>query len=433
MGCSTLVQLLLRPSHLVAAIRSRALVAQSSGALSTDDTSLAYCYAALREVSRSFAVVIARLPPALREGVCVFYLVLRALDTVEDDMSVPVPRKRELLPAFHTRLRTGGHCDDLAGVGVSNPAEADLLVNFRHVVDVFLRLPRAIQTPIQEICQQMGDGMTEFLDRKVVTADDWDLYCHYVAGLVGHGLTRLFVASGRERPCIALDLADANHMGLLLQKTNIIRDYREDADEDPPRVWWPKQEWEAVAEDVRDLRLPRLRAAAVQVMNSLVANALTHLPHCIRYLWSLTDRSVFAFCAVPQLMAVGTLAAVYDNPRVFDGKVKMAKGEAAAVMVGSDSPAEVAAHFEVFLRQLEAKLQAGSSEQIIQAIADAREAMRQPPEDLHGASDVPSATAAVLGALPCGWVLTRRLAHVKSAAQTPAARLPSVTHTHRLG
>ena len=33
---------------------------------------------------------------------------------------------------------------------------------------------------------------------KVHTSKDWDLYCHYVAGLVGIGLSGLFSASGLE-------------------------------------------------------------------------------------------------------------------------------------------------------------------------------------------------------------------------------------------
>jgi hypothetical protein len=44
--------------------------------------------------------------------------------------------------------------------------------------------------------------------------DDYDKYCHYVAGLVGYGLSRLFYAAGTE------DLASdqlSNSMGLFLQ------------------------------------------------------------------------------------------------------------------------------------------------------------------------------------------------------------------------
>lgn len=39
------------------------------------------------QVSRSFAAVIQQLPKSLVVDVLVFYLVLRGLDTVEDDMT----------------------------------------------------------------------------------------------------------------------------------------------------------------------------------------------------------------------------------------------------------------------------------------------------------------------------------------------------------
>lgn len=39
------------------------------------------------QVSRSFAAVIQQLPKVLAKDVMVFYLVLRGLDTVEDDMT----------------------------------------------------------------------------------------------------------------------------------------------------------------------------------------------------------------------------------------------------------------------------------------------------------------------------------------------------------
>ena len=35
---------------------------------------------------------------------CIFYLVLRALDTVEDDMSLPLHVKVPMLKEFHTYL-----------------------------------------------------------------------------------------------------------------------------------------------------------------------------------------------------------------------------------------------------------------------------------------------------------------------------------------
>src|SRR6218665_316109 len=37
-----------------------------------------------------------------RDAVCIFYLVLRALDTVEDDMTIPYDEKVTLLQKFYT-------------------------------------------------------------------------------------------------------------------------------------------------------------------------------------------------------------------------------------------------------------------------------------------------------------------------------------------
>lgn len=64
-------------------------------------------------------------------------------------------------------------------------------------------------------------------------------YCHYVAGLVGVGLSKLFSASKLEDPEVGQDTELANSMGLFLQKTNIIRDYLEDTQEG--RAFWPQE------------------------------------------------------------------------------------------------------------------------------------------------------------------------------------------------
>jgi farnesyl-diphosphate farnesyltransferase len=44
----------------------------------------------------------------------------------------------------------------------------------------------------------MGFGMAKYLETKVVTIADWEEYCHYVAGVVGEGLSRIFSASQLE-------------------------------------------------------------------------------------------------------------------------------------------------------------------------------------------------------------------------------------------
>ena len=49
----------------------------------------------------SFAIVIQQLPRELQDVVCVFYLALRALDTIEDDMAIPTDDKVPRLQRFH--------------------------------------------------------------------------------------------------------------------------------------------------------------------------------------------------------------------------------------------------------------------------------------------------------------------------------------------
>jgi hypothetical protein len=68
------------------------------------------------------------------------------------------------------------------------------------------------------------------------------------------------------------------------------------------------------------------------VLNALVADALKLVPSVIRYLEGIEGSPVFAFCAIPQCMAIATLAALAHNPRVFTGVVKIRKGAALLIM-----------------------------------------------------------------------------------------------------
>ncbi len=121
--------------------------------------------------SRSFAVVIQQLPEQLKDAVCIFYLVLRGLDSVgmymmrcggetmawgraiscyrchvlistchppaEDDMDYPVADKLALLLSFDKKLSQDGW--HIAGVG-DTPDYRTLLANFEKVIRVFKSL-----------------------------------------------------------------------------------------------------------------------------------------------------------------------------------------------------------------------------------------------------------------------------------------------------
>jgi hypothetical protein len=90
-------------------------------------------------------------------------------------------------------------------------------------------------------------------------------------------------------------------------------------EEPAPRMFWPRQVWGRYAEQLADFKEPSHRTAALQCLNHLVTDALRHLPHCLDYMRAVRHPMNFRFCAIPQIMAMGTLALCYNNGRVFEG------------------------------------------------------------------------------------------------------------------
>lgn len=191
----------------------------------------------------------------------------------------------------------------------------------------------------------MENGMADYTHKAAMsngsiyldTIEEYDLYCHYVAGLVGEGLSRIFSASGKEAPWLANQLELSNSMGLLLQKTNIIRDFREDADDS--RFFWPKEIWGVHGfTDMKDMRLgpgidvkPGVKERALWVQSAMVLDAMRHLVDSLDYLRVLKNQTVFNFCAIPATMAIATLELCFMNPNMFERNIKIRKAEAAAV------------------------------------------------------------------------------------------------------
>lgn len=311
----------------------------------------AFCYTMLHKVSRSFALVIQQLGTELRNAVCIFYLVLRALDTVEDDTSIATEVKVPILIAFHRHIY-----DSDWHFSCGTKDYKVLMDQFHHVSTAFLELGRSYQEAIEDITKRMGAGMAKFICKEVETVDDYDEYCHYVAGLVGLGLSKLFQASELE---VLIPDSDqlSNSMGLFLQKTNIIRDYLEDINEIPKsRMFWPRQIWSKYVNKLEDLKYEENSVKAVQCLNDMVTNALLHVEDCLKYMAALRDPAIFRFCAIPQIMAIGTLALCYNNIEVFRGVVKMRRGLTAKVIHQTKTMTDVYGAFYDFSLMLKMKV-----------------------------------------------------------------------------
>merc|ERR1712151_824 len=354
-----------------------------------------------------FAAVIRQLPPGLCLDICIFYLVLRALDTVEDDMEAykgkEAEKQAELINFGQARLMDPQTSMD----GVGEGDERKLLQQFGAVARVFSTLPQGSRDVIRDITDQMGAGMAEYVSADLAqgTADQaaYDRYCHMVAGLVGEGLTRIFVARGAEDAKLMgqgervwpfcqdaakepANLGIANSMGLFLQKTNIIRDYLEDYV--GGRAFWPKTVWSnyTLTTDLGEFARPTAHGAGTRLtlkevppsvaaatgkgvglqallcLNDLVADALELVPDCPEYLARVKTPAIYRFCAIPQLMAMATLAECFDNPKLFTGVVKIRKGLTAR-LIQACCDGENAVHwwFVHFAAQLKASVDSGAS------------------------------------------------------------------------
>ncbi|XP_067319335.1 squalene synthase-like [Anolis sagrei] len=288
--------------------------------------SLQLCYQHLEQTGPVFAILVQLLNEELCHAVCIFYLVLRALDTVEDDMTISLETKIPILHNFHSYL----YQPDWQFMG-SNDKDKQVLEEFPTISLEFHKLAKAYQDVIADTCLKMGLGMAEFLEKKVESNEDWDEYCYCAAGHLGIGLSQLFSASMLEDPVVGQDTQLASSMGLFLQKVNIIRDYHEDQLEG--RDFWPKEVWGKYVQKMSDLAKPQNLDKGVQCMNELITNALHHIPNNLMYLSRLKNPGVFSFCAIPQVRAIAILAACYNNPQVFQRVLKIRKGETVTLMM----------------------------------------------------------------------------------------------------
>ena len=330
-------------------------------AISQQTTDEEFCSEALKKVSRSFSVVIHQLPKELQAPVGLFYLILRGLDTVEDDMSIEQSLKTELLNDFASRMNREAFT--LSDTGDTQDYK-DLMANFDKVIREYQKLDSQYKDVITDITDRMAFGMNKYVLGTVDSFEDWNDYCHYVAGLVGIGLSKLFIASGIEKDEKLKNEDLSNQMGLFLQKTNIIRDFAEDLDQ--TRVFWPSISWNKKVKSLNELQVNK--RIGVEVINELVINALSHIPSCLIYLESIKNEKVFRFCAIPQLMAIATLYELYDNERVLTENVKIRKGKTARIFMSKQDYKHVKAEFLTILNSIYKIDKNPVIEQIIQKI-----------------------------------------------------------------
>ncbi len=218
------------------------------------------------------------LPGPLSRAVAVAYLVCRVADTIEDDSTIAVPRRRELLTTWRTAVQTGEPVrlpDDAVGRSADEHAVigiADSVCRELH------RLPAADLHAVERYAVEMIDGMSVSLAPRsdsttplFATQAELERYCYYVAGTVGLMLTDLYqnhAPSIRGEPLATLRRHAVN-FGLGLQLTNVIRDVGNDLGEG--RVYFPAASWHEAGITPREFFASGRDAASWAVVRPLLA------------------------------------------------------------------------------------------------------------------------------------------------------------------
>ena len=200
---------------------------------------LAYQKAILGSVSRTFALTIPLLPPAIEVVVGNTYLLCRIVDTIEDAAELSPAKKQELsqlfldavlgnapVTAFVTSCLDAlrDHC---------NVDELDLIAHTPTVLRILNTFPAQDQKAIGRCILIMSNGMSHFHHRQtqhgLKDLAEFEEYCYVVAGVVGELLTTIF---GHYSPEFAENIRGHGKLALAfgqaLQMTNILKDSPED-------------------------------------------------------------------------------------------------------------------------------------------------------------------------------------------------------------
>ncbi|KAI3903456.1 hypothetical protein MKW98_032110 [Papaver atlanticum] len=264
----------------------------------------AFCYSNFQKDSPMIDFAVHQcLGPELQNSFCVSHLVLRALDTVEDEMNLPSEIKVPILQNFHLHIYDG----NLNLSCGTKKHHKDLMDQYHHVSAALSELQEGCQEVIVETAKRMGAGMAKFILKEVETVDDYTEYCHIVNGIVWVEMSKYFHASNLKEVAPPDCLADS--LGLMTQKQHIIQDFMEDLNKIPNApMHWPRQIWCKYVAKLGDLALEENSEKALCCLNDMVTDALSHAQSCLE---------------LSRIISIGTLALCYNNIQVFKGGIKI--------------------------------------------------------------------------------------------------------------
>lgn len=180
--------------------------------------SYAYCERISRTRARNFYYAFLLLPKAKREAMCAVYAFMRYCDDLSDDLNDGSGKAAAAIDQWEADLRRaldGDHPPHEVW-----PAFLDTVARYRIPHEYFFEMIRGVRSDLEP--------------RRILRFEELYEYCYRVASVVGLTVIHILGFQGGR----ALELAEK--CGIAFQLTNILRDVREDAQNN--RVYLPEED-----------------------------------------------------------------------------------------------------------------------------------------------------------------------------------------------
>jgi len=239
----------------------------------------------LQGVSRTFALTIPQLPPALYKVVSNGYLLCRIADTIEDEPQLTPTQKRQFSQEFINVVAGDSEPKKLSQTlfpllsDSTLAAEKDLIFNMPRVIRLTHGFTLSQRTALHRCVHIMAEGMADFQQSNningLIDLQEMDRYCYYVAGVVGEMLTDLFCDYSPDIAQHKVQLQKlAISFGQALQMTNILKDIWEDRKRGA--CWLPRDVFARLDFDLKNLSPTQYNPKFGEGLAELIKVAYTH-------------------------------------------------------------------------------------------------------------------------------------------------------------
>lgn len=289
----------------------------------------------MNNVSRSFALITPCFEEPLDSFMATAYLICRMADNIEDsqqNFEWQQARFAQLKlmmqePLLAANILSEWSNEDWLGL---EPIQKEFIQENLMLWQIYELMPNITQTIIRRWVITMIEGMEKILNpskapikwsqngiRILKAEKDYDQYCYFVAGTVGHMGTELAINQYNLSPSIAKKLLEhCEFCGKALQKTNIIKDFKEDLNRG---ICYLPYAW---IQEINEMPL-YLKGASQIWIEKVLSNVVIELNKSVEYVINIPYNAVgyrlaSLMCLLPAYQTV--LSAAQNQDCLFTSK-----------------------------------------------------------------------------------------------------------------